>query len=178
MRAPQLGYAIIISAISVLGACGGRANGPAGDNRADKAANERAAQVSNTTDNKEGTAAGTTREQHEATATTGALEQDSSKARASADRTGAAATGAIGDGWITTKVHAKFADDNAVKGRRIDVDAKDGVVVLKGSVGSKLEHDRAEQLARETDGVKRVVNNLMIDPNVEQHDVNDNHGVK
>src|SRR4051794_13950200 len=163
MRAQQLGYAIIISAISVLGACGGRANGPAGDNRVDKAANERAAQVTNTTDNKEGTAAGTTREQHEATATTGALEQDSSKARGSADRT----SGAIGDGWITTKVHAKFADDEAVKGRRIDVDAKDGVVVLKGSVGSKLEHDRAEQLARETEGVKRVVNNLMIDANAE-----------
>jgi osmotically-inducible protein OsmY len=177
MRA-QLGYAIIISAVSVLGACGGRANGPAGDNRVDKAANERAAQVTNTTDNKEGAAAGTTREQHEATATTGALEQDSSKARASADRTTAGGTGAIGDGWIATKVHAKFADDEVVKGRRIEVDSKDGVVVLKGSVASKLEHDRAEQLARETDGVKRVVNNLMIDANADQHDVNDNHTAK
>ena len=151
MRAQQLGYAIIISAISVLGACRGNENGPA---------------------------AGTSREQHEATATTGAIEQDSSKARATADRNMAAAGGAIGDGWITTKIHARFAEDDVVKGRRIDVDTKDGVVVLKGSVGSKLEHDRAEELARSTDGVKRVVNNLMIDANADQHDVNDNHRAK
>jgi osmotically-inducible protein OsmY len=178
MRAQQLGYAIIISAISVLGACRGNENGPAGDNRVDRAANERAAQVTNTTDNKEGAAAGTTREQHEATATTGAIEQDSSKARAATDRNVAAAGGAIGDGWITTKIHASFADDEVVKGRRIDVDTKDGVVVLKGAVGSKLEHDRAEQLARSTDGVKRVVNNLLVDANADQHDVNDNHRAK
>jgi osmotically-inducible protein OsmY len=178
MRAQQLGYAIIISAISVLGGCGGHGNGPAGDNRADKAANERAAQVTNSSDNKEGAAAGTTREQHEATATTGAIEQDSSKARATADRTAAAAGGAFGDGWITTKIHGRFAEDDVVKGRRIDVDTKDGVVMLKGSVGSKLEHDRAEELARSTDGVKRVVNSLMVDANADRHDVNDNHGVK
>jgi osmotically-inducible protein OsmY len=150
MRAQQLGYAIIVSAISVLGACRGNGNGPAG----------------------------TTREQHEATATTGAVEQDSSKARATADKNIEAAGRAIGDGGITTKIHARFAEDDVVKGRRIDVDTKDGVVVLKGSVRSKLEHDRAEELARSTDGVKRVVNNLMVDANADQHDVNDNHRVK
>jgi BON domain len=169
MRAPQLGYAIIISAISLLGACRGNENGSAGDNRVDKAANERAAGVTNTTDNKEDAAAGTTREQHEATATTGAIEQDSSKARATADRNVAAAGGAISDSWITTKIHARFAEDDVVKGRRIDIDTKDGVVALKGSVGSKLEHDRAEDLARSTDGVKRVINTLMIDVNADQH---------
>jgi len=178
MRAPQLGYAIIISAVSLLGACRSNENGPAGDNRVDKAANERAAQVTNTTDNKEGTAVGTTRDQHEATATTGAIEQEASKARATADRNARAAGTAIGDGWITTKIHARFAEDDVVKGRRIDVDTKDGVVVLKGAVASKLEHDRAEDLARSTDGVKRVVNNLMVDANADVHDVNDNHRAK
>jgi len=153
MRAQQLGYAIIISAISLLGACRGHENG-------------------------QGAAAGTTRDQHEATATTGAIEQDSSKARATTDRHTAAAGTAIGDGWITTRIHASFAEDDVVKGRRIDVDTTDGVVVLKGSVGSRLEHDRAEDLARSTDGVKRVVNNLMVDANADQHDVNDNHHVK
>jgi osmotically-inducible protein OsmY len=135
MRAPQLGYAIFISAISLVGACRGNANPPAG----------------------------TTREPHEAIATTGAIEQDSSKAQATADRNVAVAGSAIGDGWITTKIHARFAEDDAVKGRRIDVDTSDGVVVLKGSVGSKLEYERAEELARSTDGVKRVVNRLTVD---------------
>jgi hyperosmotically inducible protein len=164
MRAQQLGYAIIISAISLLGACRGNEDGPAGDNRVDKAANERAAGVTNTTDNKDGAAAGTTREQHEATATTGAIEQDSAKARATTERN--AAGGAISDSWITTKIHARFAEDDVVNGRRIDVDTRDGVVALKGSVGSTLERDRAEGLARSTDGVKRVINNLMVEARV------------
>jgi len=82
----------------------------------------------------------------------------------------------MGDGMITTKVSSKFVADDVVKERHIDVDTKDGVVTLKGTVASKLEHDRAEQLARETDGVKRVENNLMVNPNLSEK--NDNHGNK
>ena len=55
-------------------------------------------------------------------------------------------------------------------------DSRDGVVTLKGSVASKLEHDRAEQLARDTDGVQQVVNNLMVDTKVDQHESDSNHG--
>jgi hyperosmotically inducible protein len=155
MRAQQLGYAVAITALVAGSAC--NRSTATHDNRVDKEANERAAQVTNTTDNKEGAAAGVTRDQQQATATTGTFADDSS------------------DGRLTTKVHSKLMDDKVMKQRRIDVDAKGGVVTLKGSVASKLEHDRAEQLARDTAGVTQVVNNLMIDANVEQHDVNDNH---
>src|SRR5581483_11110260 len=102
-----------LAAGCIAGACSG--NGTGHDNRVDRKANDRAAQVTNTTDNKEGAAAGTTRDQHEATATTGAIEQDSSKARTSADRNVREAGGAIGDGWITTKIHSRFAEDETVK---------------------------------------------------------------
>ena len=75
-----------------------------------------------------------------------------------ADRTGAAIT----DAAVTTAVKAKFLADTAVSGLKIDVDTKDGVVTLNGTVSSKAEADHAVSVARGTDGVKRVINNLQI----------------
>ena len=48
--------------------------------------------------------------------------------------------------------------------RNIDVDTDNGVVTLKGSVDSLHERDAAEQIARSTAGVKRVVNTLSVAP--------------
>lgn len=74
------------------------------------------------------------------------------------DRTGAAVT----DAAVTSAVKAKFLADTAVSGLKIDVDTRGGVVTLNGTVTSKTEVDKAVSLARETDGVARVVNNLRI----------------
>jgi osmotically-inducible protein OsmY len=78
------------------------------------------------------------------------------KAGDALDKTGAAVT----DGAVTTAVKSKFLADTTVRGLEIDVDTKEGVVSLNGMVASKAEADRAVTLARETNGVKRVVNNL------------------
>jgi len=75
-----------------------------------------------------------------------------------ADRAGEA----ISDAAITTAVKSKFLADTSTPGLKIDVDTKDGVVTLNGTVRSKAEVDRAMTLARETNGVKRVVSNLKI----------------
>ncbi len=40
----------------------------------------------------------------------------------------------ITDGWITTHVKAKFVDEDLLKGSDIDVDTKDNVVTLNGTV--------------------------------------------
>ena len=80
------------------------------------------------------------------------------KAGEAADRTGAVLT----DAAITAAVKAKFLADTAVSGLKIDVDTNDGVVTMNGMVDNKAEADRAMSLARESDGVKRVVNNLRI----------------
>ena len=66
------------------------------------------------------------------------------------------------DAAITMKIQAKYADDDVVKGRNIDVDTVNGVVTLKGEVDTKRERDAAEQLARETSGVKRVIDELKV----------------
>lgn len=64
--------------------------------------------------------------------------------------------------WITTKIQAKYFADDIVKGRRIDVTTNNGVVTLSGQVQSNSERQQALQLARETEGVKRVEDRLQI----------------
>jgi osmotically-inducible protein OsmY len=68
----------------------------------------------------------------------------------------------IDDAWITTKVNWFFVGEDSLKGSKIDVDTKMNVVTLNGTVTNAAGKARAEQLARETDGVKRVVNNLKV----------------
>jgi len=69
---------------------------------------------------------------------------------------------AITDGWITTKVKWFFVGEDALEGSDINVDTKDKVVTLKGTVRSAAGRDRAVELATNTDGVRRVVNELVI----------------
>ena len=66
---------------------------------------------------------------------------------------------------ITTKIKAKMALDDVVKARSIDVTTRGTTVTLSGIVESKAEHDRAMALARETDGVSDVIDNMkMLQP--------------
>jgi hyperosmotically inducible periplasmic protein len=71
-------------------------------------------------------------------------------------------TGVATDAAITSAVKTKFLADTAVSGLKIDVDTKNGVVTLNGNVASKSEADRAMALARDTNGVKEIVNNLRV----------------
>ena len=69
----------------------------------------------------------------------------------------------IDDVWITTKVQSKFFLDDGIKSRDINVDVREGVVYLKGTVESDVEKRVAETIARETNGVSRVENLLKVD---------------
>ncbi|HZN55828.1 MAG TPA: BON domain-containing protein [Candidatus Polarisedimenticolaceae bacterium] len=68
----------------------------------------------------------------------------------------------LDDAGITMKVKGKFLEDPDVKGLQIDVDTREGVVYLTGSVKSENEKEKAVRLARETDGVRDVQANLSI----------------
>ena len=65
-------------------------------------------------------------------------------------------------GTITAKIKAKMALDDRVKAAKIDVDTDGSVVTLSGRVASEAERARAVQLARETDGVRSVVDELTL----------------
>ncbi len=68
----------------------------------------------------------------------------------------------MSDAEITAAVKTKLLADTAVGGLKIDVDTDHGVVTLTGPVTSATERGQALKLARETKGVKKVVNKLTI----------------
>jgi osmotically-inducible protein OsmY len=75
----------------------------------------------------------------------------------------ATATGeAVSDGWITTKLKAKFADEVVLNGSDITVDTKDHAVTLSGSVLSPQAKTRAVEIANGTEGVRRVVDHIVV----------------
>lgn len=68
----------------------------------------------------------------------------------------------VSEAGLTAKIKAKMALDDTVKALAINVTTVGTTVTLSGRVGSALERDRAIALARETDSVTRVVDNLQI----------------
>ena len=95
---------------------------------------------------------------------------DPSKAREAGAKIGeqvATAANAAGelleDGQLTAKIKSKMTLDDLVQARTINVDTKDGVVTVKGRVRTEAERQRALQLARETAGVKAVVDQLVVE---------------
>ena len=68
----------------------------------------------------------------------------------------------IDDADTTLRVKGRLLEDPLVQGLRIDVDTRDGVVYLTGTVGSDPEKEQAVKLARETKGVKDVQANLTV----------------
>jgi osmotically-inducible protein OsmY len=68
----------------------------------------------------------------------------------------------IEDSAITTKIEAKLAGDPDVSAFNVDVDTNEGVVRLSGAVEKPEAKAEAEKLARETEGVRRVINDITV----------------
>jgi hyperosmotically inducible protein len=66
------------------------------------------------------------------------------------------------DAGITTKVKSKLAADDTVKAYQIDVDTRDKVVTLSGNVDNPAAKDQAVAIARGTEGVADVVDNITV----------------
>src|ERR1700687_287191 len=85
-----------------------------------------------------------------------ALAQDSD-----ADRSHPAAF--VKDSAITTKIKTKLAAEHITSLGRIHVDTdKNGVVWLTGTARTREAADKAESIARETEGVKAVHSKIKI----------------
>jgi hyperosmotically inducible protein len=69
---------------------------------------------------------------------------------------------AVDDVTIGTKLKAALAADPELSALKINVDTTQGNVRLKGEVKSMALRRKAEELARKTEGVKSVDNQLMI----------------
>ena len=68
------------------------------------------------------------------------------------------------DAGITTAVKSKLAADDTVKAYKVDVDTENKVVTLSGEVDTEAQRTHAVMIARNTDGVADVVDQLRINP--------------
>ena len=107
-----------------------------------------------------GRAIDTTKEAGEkaAAATKKTVQEAGEKTKEAVSTTGEAIT----DSWITTEVKTKFFDETVLKDSDINVETNNHVVTLKGTVASRAAKVRAAAIARGTEGVTRVIDQLVI----------------
>jgi hyperosmotically inducible protein len=74
--------------------------------------------------------------------------------------TGKSASQNLSDATITATVQGKLTADKVSNFTRVDVDTERGTVLLSGVVQTPEQKRRAEELAKQVDGVRRVQNNL------------------
>jgi len=68
----------------------------------------------------------------------------------------------LSDAAITSTIKTKYLAESGVPGTTINVDTNNHVVTLTGTVKSKAEAAKAVSIARETKGVKRVIDHLKV----------------
>jgi len=94
------------------------------------------------------------------TGTSGTMKKAEEKTKDAVSATGEV----IDDAWITTKIKADYVNEDALKGSDINVDTNNHVVTLKGTVASLAGKTRAQEIAKTTKGVNRVINELTVGP--------------
>ncbi len=85
-------------------------------------------------------------------------------ARTKAKASGETVGDSLDDAWIHTKIRTKLVGEGELPGGSVNVDVKNNIVTLRGSVESKEQKARVEDVAKATDGVKSVKNLLVIKP--------------
>jgi hyperosmotically inducible protein len=70
----------------------------------------------------------------------------------------------IDDATITARIKTALIAEPGLKGFAIDVDTSQNIVSLRGTVASDAARKKAEEIARDTQGVKAVRNELTVKP--------------
>ncbi len=90
-------------------------------------------------------------------------EEKAREARDAAKSAGEKIGSSLDDAWIHTKIVSKLIGNSTTPERKINVDVVDNVVTLRGAVETAEQKTEAERVAKDTEGVKRVVNRLRVD---------------
>ena len=69
------------------------------------------------------------------------------------------------DDALVDQVRLQLTKDPIVNGGALTVDAKNGVVTIRGKVRTERARQKAEKLAKKVKGVKSIDNQLKVDPN-------------
>lgn len=66
------------------------------------------------------------------------------------------------DAWLITKVKTSLLFHRSVSAIATEVDAKDGIVTLRGDADSQAQRDLTTEYAKDVDGVKEVKNVMVV----------------
>jgi len=72
------------------------------------------------------------------------------------------------DAVITSKIKSGFIKDKIVRSRNYNVDTAGGVVTVRGKARSQAEADRAIEIAKSTQGVSSVKNEIQVIPGTDK----------
>ena len=68
----------------------------------------------------------------------------------------------IDETWITTKIASKINADDALEDVDVDVKVRKNVVTISGMVPTVEQRDRVLRIARQTEGVERVIDQMTV----------------
>jgi osmotically-inducible protein OsmY len=97
-----------------------------------------------------------------ATATPKYSEEQARDERARAKENKETIGDSLEDAWIHTKIVAQLLGNSQTPERKINVDVVNNEVTLRGTVDTAEAKTEAERIAKATDGVKKVVNQLKV----------------
>lgn len=89
-------------------------------------------------------------------------EENAREERAKARGSGETIGDSLDDAWIHTKIVTKLIGNSETPERKINVDVVNNVVTLRGVVDTVEQKAEAERVAKTTEGVSRVVNQLKV----------------
>ncbi len=93
-----------------------------------------------------------------------ALAQGGAAHAASAGRTAEKVGGYVSDSATTTEIKAKFLAQKGLDSLDLKVETAGGVVTLRGQVMTREQQELAVKIARETGGVRSVVDKISVMP--------------
>jgi len=68
----------------------------------------------------------------------------------------------VSDDSVYDHVKRRLANDPDVKGGALEIEVRQGVVTLRGTVDTEKQKQRAEKLTKKVSGVKQVVNEIKL----------------
>jgi hypothetical protein len=92
-------------------------------------------------------------------------EYDKNRAEYEKDKGSSTIGQGANDSWLWFKTRAALLTTSDLRESTINVDVVNDVVTLKGTVETAAQKTKAEQVAKDIDGVKSVKNELKVAPN-------------
>src|SRR5215813_3206685 len=89
-------------------------------------------------------------------------DENAREEREKAKRSGEKIGNSLDDAWLHTKIVAKLIGNSETPERKINVDVVNNVVTLRGAVDTAEQKTEAERVAKDTEGVKSVNNQLKV----------------